>query len=52
MSDLQIEIFDMLADGETPSYIARVLDIPISWVYEAMSMNEDTDYSPYCTINS
>ncbi len=52
MADLQIEILDMLSDGESPQYIARVLDIPINWVYEAMTMNEDIDYSPYCTVNS
>lgn len=33
MSDLSIEIQDRLANGEDPKIIAKVMEIPIVWVY-------------------
>lgn len=53
MGNLVIDIWEMLEEGRTPFYIAKVLDVPISFVYEAMEMNSETDsYSPFETINS
>ncbi len=54
MSDISIEIQDRLADGEDPKIIAKVMEIPIVWVYaeiESLEYSED-DYDPYNTVNS
>lgn len=48
MSTLYTLILERLERGELPVDIAYALDIPVSWVYEAMA--EET--SPYATINS
>ena len=51
MSDLSLEIQDMLEDGEHPARIARYLDIPLGMVYDVPeSMPEEL--SPFETINS
>ena len=55
MAELEIEILDMLGNDESPAYIARVLDIPVTWVYEVVSYNVEYDtecYDPYQTVNS
>lgn len=53
MADLEIEIMDMLEDGESPLYISRVLNIPASWVYDVISAGEVADeLSPFSTVNS
>ena len=55
MAELEIEILDMLSEGETPVYISKVLDVPISWVYEAMEADSESNtevYSPFETVNS
>ena len=36
MSDIFIEIEDMLIDGESPAYIAKVLDISVNMVYDVL----------------
>ena len=57
--DLIIDIWDMLAEGETPQYISKVLNVPVTFVYRAMELDEDVDskgntevYSPHNTVNS
>lgn len=54
MSDISLEIQDRLADGEDPRIIAKVMEIPIVWVYaEVESMDFATeDFDPYYTVNS
>ena len=54
MSDISIEIQDRLTDGEDPEIIARVMEIPIRWVYSELESVEYTenDYDPYNTVNS
>lgn len=54
MSDISIEIQDRLADGEDPEIIARVMEIPIRWVYSEAETLEyaENDYDPYNTVNS
>ncbi len=37
MKDLSMDIQDMLTQGFSPNTIARILEIPVSWVYETMS---------------
>ena len=41
MSDLQIQIQEMVMDGYTVEHIATTLDIPKSWVTEASAMLDD-----------
>jgi hypothetical protein len=55
MSELSIDIHNMLTEGFSPNTVARILEIPVSWVYETMSQECDTDdelYSPFDTCNS
>ena len=46
MSDIEIQIEELLDQGQTPFMIAQMLDIPVSWVY---SVEEN---SPFATSNS
>jgi hypothetical protein len=58
MSNLAVEIDDMLVKGYLPVTIARLLDVPINWVYEVADPSEDPvnldqeDCSPFATVNS
>ena len=59
MKELVVNIWDLLAEGETPQYISKVLNVPVTFVYEAMELDEDVDsksntevYSPFMTVNS
>ena len=58
MSNLAVEIDGMLVDGYLPVTIARLLDVPINWVYEVADPSEnpvnqeDEECSPFATINS
>ena len=49
MSNLSLEIHDMLEEGYLPVTIARELDVPITWVFEEIEQDE---LSPFETINS
>jgi hypothetical protein len=50
MSDLTVEISDMLEAGYLPVTVARMLEIPINWVYETADPEEEL--SPFKTVNS
>ena len=50
MSNLSLEISDMLEEGYLPVTIARMLDVPINWVYETADPEEEL--SPFQTVNS
>jgi hypothetical protein len=58
MSNLAIEIDGMLVEGYLPVTIARLLDVPINWVYEVADPSEiqvnqeNEDCSPFATVNS
>ena len=58
MSNLAVEIDSMLVEGYLPVTIARLLDVPINWVYEVADPSEnpvdqeDEECSPFATINS
>lgn len=55
MSNLSIEITDMLDEGYLPVTVARLLEIPITWVYETAETNHnevDNEFDPYQTVNS
>ena len=51
MSDLTLEISDMLEAGYLPVTIARDLEIPVTWVYETADTDSE-ELSPFETINS
>lgn len=50
MSELSIDIQNMLDDDVAPRDIARILEIPVSWVYE--ELGELEEFSPFETVNS
>ena len=54
MSDLDVEIQDLLEKGRSPMDVARELEIPVSWVYEKPEAVEEPEevLSPFATINS
>ena len=54
MSELDIDIQDLLAKGRSPMDVARELEIPVSWVYEKPEAVEEPEevLSPFATINS
>ena len=55
MSDLSIDIQTMLEEGHEPRAIARILEIPVEWVYEEVLHESNTHeelFSPYETCNS
>jgi hypothetical protein len=35
MSDLKVQIQELLDAGHQPREVAMMLDVPVSWVYEA-----------------
>ena len=58
MNNLAVEIDGMLVEGYLPVTIARLLDVPINWVYEVADPSEgpvnqeQDDCSPFATVNS
>ena len=54
MSNLVLDIAYLLKEGKKPMDVARELEIPVTWVYEAQEMDEDQDedLSPFATMNS
>jgi hypothetical protein len=55
MSNLSLEISDMLEAGYLPVTIARMLEVPINWVYETAeteAQDPADELSPFQTINS
>ena len=54
MSEISLEIQDMLEQGIYPPKIAKALKVPITWVYDTLEMMEsdNEEYDPYNTVNS
>ena len=53
MSDLQIDIVEMLGQGTHPATISAVLEVPVTWVYEVSDSLQDREvFSPFKTVNS
>jgi hypothetical protein len=55
MSNLSLEISDMLEAGYLPVTVARMLEVPINWVYEtaeAETQDSADELSPFQTVNS
>jgi len=53
MSELEIDIVEMLGQGTHPATISAVLEVPVTWVYEVSDSLQDREvFSPYKTVNS
>lgn len=54
MSDISLEIQDLLVEGVHPTKVSKLLKVPLSWVYDTLEMmnSELDDYDPYNTVNS
>ena len=52
MSEISIEIMDYLEQGVHPVKIARLLDIPLTWIYDTLETMEEDSFDPFNTINS
>ena len=53
MSDLSLDIVEMLEQGMAPTDVSHILDVPMAWVYEAMEMALEAEtMSPFVTVNS
>lgn len=53
MSELEIDILEMLEQGTHPATISAVLEVPVTWVYEVSdSLQDKEDFSPFKTVNS
>lgn len=55
MSNLVLDIEDMLEQGKSFAQVARELEIPVHFVVEAaeiIEQNQQEDCSPFATVNS
>ena len=53
MSDLEIDIMEMLEKGTHPATISAVLEVPVTWIYDVSdSLRSREVYSPFRTVNS
>jgi hypothetical protein len=41
MANLVVEILDLTLNGYDAEEVALMCEVPVSWVYEAIAMNED-----------
>lgn len=41
MSNLVVEILDLTLNGYDAEEVALMCEVPVSWVYEALAINED-----------
>lgn len=53
MSDLEIDIMEMLEKGIHPATISAVLEVPVTWVYDMSDSAKDKEvFNPFKTVNS
>jgi len=53
MSEIEIDIIEMLEQGTHPATISAVLEVPVTWVYEVSDSLQDKEiFSPFRTVNS
>lgn len=50
MSNISIEIQDRLASDQEPEIIARVMEIPIQWVYAEIESSESFEDDTYFSV--
>ena len=53
MSEIHMDIVEMLEAGDRPIKIATLLDIPLNMVYDVLAdLAATEEYSPFDTVNS
>jgi hypothetical protein len=54
MTNVMLDIEMMIEEGTHPATIAKILDIPIVWVYDTLEQMEpsEEELSPFATLNS
>jgi hypothetical protein len=53
MSEIHMEITEMLEAGDRPIKIATLLNIPLNMVYDVLDeLEASEEYSPFETVNS
>ena len=53
MSEIHMEIVEMLEAGDRPIKIATLLNIPLNMVYDVLEdLEASEEYSPFETVNS
>jgi hypothetical protein len=54
MTNVMLDIEMMIEEGTHPVTIAKMLDIPITWVYDTLEQMEpnEEELSPFSTMNS
>jgi hypothetical protein len=54
MKELDLDIQMMIEEGTHPVTIARILGVPVTWVYDTLEHMEPDEevLSPFITINS
>ncbi len=54
MSEISLEIQDLLVKGVHPTKIAKIMQVPLTWVYDTLETmeSESEQYDPYNTVNS
>ena len=56
ISELSIDIQEMLEEGYRPVTIATMLNVPVTWVYDVVEMQQEESntevFNPYNTVNS
>lgn len=57
MSELDIDIQNMLEEGYRPVTIATMLGVPVTWVYDVAEIQQEEKgntevFNPYNTVNS
>ena len=57
ISELSIDIQEMLEEGYRPVTIATMLGVPVTWVYDVAEIQQEEKgntevFNPYNTVNS
>lgn len=52
MSEISLEITEYLEQGVHPVKIAKLLNVPLTWIYDTLETMEEDSFDPYNTINS
>ena len=56
MAELEMDILDMLDEGYRPASIASILNVPVTYVYDVVEIQQEKGntevFSPFETVNS
>lgn len=47
ISDLYIDIEQLLAQGVPPEQVAEICEVPVAWVYEVFMLSDLTEQNQY-----